>query len=237
VAKGEFKINFKALPDESVDKKSQPVFYYEVSADVTDINGETRSGNTSVAVAYQALQLSIDMPEKLNSDSLKAFSIRSANINDIFEKATVNVTFTRIKSPDKIFRSRYWEMPDQFVMSRDEYYGYFPYDVYKDEDRMQNWPLAEKFLDKTDSTNEKGNWELGTLPTGRQVGNWAAGWYKIVATAKDKYGEEVRAEKFIQLTSNNSNEKITEPLMVNVTKGEAQPGEKISYKIRSGFSS
>jgi hypothetical protein len=229
-AKGEFKINFKALPDESVDKKSQPVFYYEVSADVTDINGETRSGNTSVAVAYQALQLSIDMPEKLNSDSLKAFSIRSTNINDIFEKANVNVTFTRIKSPDKIFRSRYWEMPDQFVMSRDEYYGYFPYDVYKDEDRMQNWPLAEKFLDKTDSTNEKGNWELG-------IGSWAAGWYKIVATAKDKYGEEVRAEKFIQLTSNSATEKITEPLTVNVTKGEAEPGEKISYNIRSGFSS
>ena len=61
--KGEFKINFKAIPDETVDKKDQPTFYYEVSADITDINGETRSGNTSVAVAYQMLQLNINMPE------------------------------------------------------------------------------------------------------------------------------------------------------------------------------
>ncbi|MGB4843228.1 MAG: MG2 domain-containing protein, partial [Ferruginibacter sp.] len=50
-AKGEFNITFKAIPDETVDKKGQPIFYYEVSADITDINGETRSGNTSVAVA------------------------------------------------------------------------------------------------------------------------------------------------------------------------------------------
>ncbi|MBI3883325.1 MAG: hypothetical protein HY305_03675, partial [Sphingobacteriales bacterium] len=48
-AAGEFSVVFKALPDESVDKKTQPTFNYEVTADVTDINGETRSGNTSVA--------------------------------------------------------------------------------------------------------------------------------------------------------------------------------------------
>ena len=53
------KSNLKPLPDETVDKKDQPTFYYEVSADVTDINGETRSGNTSVAVAYQMLAVEI----------------------------------------------------------------------------------------------------------------------------------------------------------------------------------
>jgi uncharacterized protein YfaS (alpha-2-macroglobulin family) len=31
-AAGNFKISFKAIPDESIDKKAQPVFYYEVSA-------------------------------------------------------------------------------------------------------------------------------------------------------------------------------------------------------------
>ncbi|HSN60433.1 MAG TPA: MG2 domain-containing protein, partial [Ferruginibacter sp.] len=40
-ADGNFKIQFKAIPDETVNKKDQPTFYYEVSADVTDINGET----------------------------------------------------------------------------------------------------------------------------------------------------------------------------------------------------
>ncbi|MEY2917018.1 MAG: hypothetical protein RIS73_732, partial [Bacteroidota bacterium] len=175
--KGEFKITFKALPDESVDKKSQPIFYYEVSADVTDINGETRSGNTSVAVAYQMLQLNIDMPEKIIADSLKNLNISSTNLNDIFEKANVNVTITKVIAPTKIYRERYWDMPDQFTMSKDEYSNFFPYDVYKDEDQMSKWPLGDKALDKTDSTKENEQWAIGNK-------QFEAGWYKIVATTK-----------------------------------------------------
>jgi len=222
-AKGEFNITFKALPDESVDKKDQPTFYYEVSADVTDINGETRSGTTSVAVAYQMLQLSIDIPEKIKADSLINLKISSTNLNDIFEKANINVTITKVKSPDKIYRERYWDMPDQFVMSKNEYEGYFPYDIYKDEDQMNKWPLTDKVFDKTDSTNENGEWRVGN-------GKFAAGLYKVIATTKDKYGEEVKAEKFIEVPS-----VIDNPININVVKRSVEPGEKIEYNIATSF--
>jgi uncharacterized protein YfaS (alpha-2-macroglobulin family) len=250
-AKGEFKITFKALPDESVDKKSQPTFYYEVSADVTDINGETRSGNTSVAVAYQMLQLNIDVPEKIMADSLKQLKITSTNLNDIFEKAKVNVTITKVISPDKIYRERYWNMPDQFVMSKDEYAGYFPYDVYKDEDKITAWPLGEKVIDFSDSTNEKLNKanadKIASIssissPTGvlqqenERSSRGGRIWYKIIATTKDKYGEEVKAEKYIQLIDGNGkNPGNNEAITVDVIKGKAEPGEQINYIISTGF--
>jgi uncharacterized protein YfaS (alpha-2-macroglobulin family) len=229
-AKGEFTITFKALPDESIDKKGQPVFYYEVSADVTDINGETRSGSTSVAVAYQMLQLNIDMPDKLPADSLKKLNITSTNLNDIFEKANVNVTITKLKSPNKIYRERYWDMPDQFIMSKDEYATYFPYDIYKDEDKKSSWPLGDKALDKTDTTREIGEWSMVN-------GQFSAGWYKIVATTKDKYGEEVKAEKYIQLTANNLQPSAInyQPITVDVKKAIVEPGQKVEYSITSGF--
>ncbi|MGG9960438.1 alpha-2-macroglobulin family protein [Ferruginibacter sp. SUN106] len=226
-AKGEFKITFKALPDESVDKKSQPVFYYEVSADVTDINGETRSGNTSVAVAYQMLQLSIDMPDKIVADSFQ-LKISSTNLNDIFEKAKVLVSITRLKTPEKIYRERYWDMPDQFVMSKNEYAGYFPYDVYKDEDKTSTWPLLDKVYVKEDTTRENGLWE-------KEKGGAEIGWYKITATTKDKYGEEVKAEKYIQLINSSANKLINEPIAVAVKKQSVEPGEKIEYNIATGF--
>jgi hypothetical protein len=225
---GEFKIKFKAIPDESVDKKSQPTFYYEVSADITDINGETRSGNTSVAVAYQMLQLNINMPETMPADSLKNLNISTTNLNDIFEKANVHVTITKVISPTKILRERYWQMPDQFTMSKNEYEGYFPYDVYKDEDQQGKWPLGEKVLDKTDSTKENTSFPVSGFSFG-------AGWYKIIATTKDKYGELVRAEKFIQLTNSAANEKIYEAVKLEVIKGNAEPGEQIKYNIATGF--
>ncbi len=227
-AKGEFKIKFKAIPDETVDKKSQPTFYYEVSADITDINGETRSGNTSVAVAYQMLQLEINMPETLPADSLKNLKISTTNLNDIFEKANVNVTITKVISPAKIYRERYWQMPDQFTMSKNEYESYFPYDVYKDEDQKDKWPLGEKVLDKTDSTKENTSF----LVSGFSFG---AGWYKITATTKDKYGELVRAEKYIKLINELTDKRINEAVIVSVKTASAQPGEQIKYNIATGF--
>lgn len=227
--KGEFKITFKALPDETIDKKSQPTFYYEVSADITDINGETRSGNTSVAVAYQALQLNIDMPDKMPADSMKWLAIRSTNINDIFEKAKVNISIQKVQSPAKIFRDRFWEMPDQFSMSKDEYYSYFPYDIYKDEDKIQSWPLGDKLADLNDSTAEDSKFKIQNL-------KFNTGWYKIVATTKDKYGEDVRAEKYIQLTGAPGQVTVrNEAVSVDVTKNSAEPGEEINYSIATGF--
>ena len=58
-AEGKFTIEFKAIPDESVDKKSEPIFNYTLTADVTDINGETHSGQTSVSVGYKSLVLGV----------------------------------------------------------------------------------------------------------------------------------------------------------------------------------
>ncbi|MCR8526494.1 hypothetical protein WB334_26190, partial [Escherichia coli] len=53
---GTYIIKFKALPDESVSKTSYATYNYQVTADVTDINGETHSTQTNVTVGYQALQ-------------------------------------------------------------------------------------------------------------------------------------------------------------------------------------
>lgn len=223
-AKGEFKVTFKALPDESVDKKGQPIFHYEVSADVTDINGETRSGNTSVAVAYQALQLDIVLPAKLPADSLKKLLVRSTNLNNIEENTTAIVSIQQLKSPGRIFRERFWEQPDQFTMSKDEYYGYFPYDVYKNEDEVSHYEEGAKLLEKTDSTNKP--MALGSTPL-------PTGWYKITATALDKYGQEAKAIQYLQLTDNSSN--TNEAITVNTDKTTAQPGENVRFTLSSGL--
>lgn len=225
-ANGKFKVNFKAIPDASVDKKGQPTFYYEVSAAITDINGETRSGETSVAVAYQMLQLNISIPDKVIADSLKELHISSTNLNGIHEKVTVNVTMQKVKSPGRMFRDRLWDMPDQFVMSKDEFYIDFPYDVYKDEDQVATWPLGEKVLDRSDTTAANSLFKL-------QAKKWDVGWYKIMVSAKDKYGEEVRAEKYIQLTAGG--DRIMEPIQVEKKKLSAEPGESIQYTLQTGF--
>jgi uncharacterized protein YfaS (alpha-2-macroglobulin family) len=227
-ASGNFYITFKAIPDETIDKKDQPTFYYEVSTDITDINGETRSGNTAVAVAYQALQLDIITANKLAADSLKNLKISSTNINGIFEKATVTLSIFKLNAPDKIFRNRYWQMPDQFIMSKEHYYKNFPYDVYADEDEVSKWAIEAKRIEISDTTKVNGQWQMvNDKPL-------VAGWYKLIATTKDKYGEAVKSEKFIQITDSKQ-QTTTDPIFVDVKKSILEPGEKINYSISTGF--
>lgn len=227
--KGEFNITFKALPDESIAKNDQPTFYYEVNADITDKNGETRSGETSIAVAYQALQINIEVAEIINADSLIHLKIRSANTNHIFEKAKVNVNIQKVQAPDKIRRSRYWEMPDQFVMSKDEYQNYFPYDIYKDEDQKSKWLPKEKVMDRTDSTNANGEWGIDNK-------SLSTGWYKIIASAVDKYGEPCTAEKFVFIQNNPYDQPPgAGPVTVTALEKERVPGQKIKYSIQTGL--
>ncbi len=226
-ANGEFIVKFKALPDNTIDKKGQPVFYYEVSADVTDISGETRSGATTVSVAYQALQMNIIIPEKVHTDSIRTIKISTTNLNDIFEKANVTVSIYSLKTPDRLFRQRYWQRPDQFVMTREEYYQLFPYDIYSDEDDVSKWAKQEKVFEKTDTTAANSQFAVGNLQL-------KPGWHVIESITKDKYGEEVKAIKYVQLF----NTRIVSPAAfgsIESDKALAEPGEKISYRISTNL--
>ncbi|AXY75818.1 alpha-2-macroglobulin [Paraflavitalea soli] len=225
---GSFDITFKALPDLSVDKKDQPTFHYEVSADVTDINGETRSGSTSVSVAYQALQLNVDVPAKLYADSLKNIKVNTTNFNNLFEQASVTLTIHQLKVPTRIFRTRYWEQPDQFVMTQQEYNAAFPYDIYKNENEVATWAKGEKVLEVTDTTTVNGKFVLGktSLP---------AGWYVIEAITKDKFGEVVKDIQYVQLYNKSV---ATNPLAfgsIEADKTTYEPGETASYQLTSNL--
>jgi uncharacterized protein YfaS (alpha-2-macroglobulin family) len=226
--KGEFTVTFKAIPDESVKKEDQPTFQYELTADITDINGETRSGNITVPVAYQALQLNIEVASQLTADSLNKIGIGSTNINGSFEKADVNISIHRLKNPGRFFRERLWRQPDQFLMSRDEYYTLFPYDVYKDEDQTVKWEKGDRALDARHTTAENEKYKITNT-------KFAPGWYVIEVTAKDKYGENVKALKYIELIPGNGQLAANTPLAINAAKTTAEPGEKINYTVGTTF--
>lgn len=228
-AKGNFKVKFKAIPDNAVPKKDQPTFHYEVSADVTDLNGETRSGNTSVAVAYQALRVAIDAPARLHADSLRNLKVSSKNLNDLFEKATVTLAIHKLTVPAKQFRQRYWQQPDQFVLTPNEYASLFPYDIYRNENEVTQWPREQKAWEKTDTTAANASFAMGDV-------RLPAGWYVIEATTTDKYGEAVKDVRYVQVYD----KAIIDPgsfVSITTDKETVEPGATIKYTVNTNIDS
>ena len=122
-ANGKFTIKFAAIPDLSFDKNTDPVFDYKVEADVTDINGETRSGDITVPVGYKSLNLQITLPQGdvINIDSLKNIFISSKNLSGEPETVKASVKIYKLQPPERLIRQRFWEQPDKFIYTKDEY--------------------------------------------------------------------------------------------------------------------
>lgn len=222
---GKFTVEFTAIPDLKIEKKFEPVFDYTVYADVTDINGETRSGEKSVSVSYKSLMLTTSIPASLPADSLKGIYIYTQNMNGEFEPATVKVTISKLQEEKRLIRSRYWERPDQFVMSKTEYIKNFPYDEYDNETDYKSWEKGEEILNKTDSARMNGEWSIVN-------GKYNTGFYIVEITAKHKNGEEVKDVKYIELFDEKNNQ-LNRPayLWTGAMKTTVEPGEKAKVEF------
>lgn len=225
---GGYVINFKAIPDLSIPKSSCPTYTYTIYADVTDINGETHSSQTYVMVAYNALNLSVDIPDDVDKDSISKFDISTVNTNGTPEPAQGTIQIYKLNEPNRTFREREWEKPDKFIMTKEEYYKAFPHDIYNDENSMYKWPRGEKVYDKSfDTHNDK---EI----TIKNLSSWKPGTYVMEAHTKDKYGEDVKDIKYFTVFSEKGNVMPNNsPDYFTVIKDNGEPGEKASFLIGS----
>jgi hypothetical protein len=226
-AEGKFVVSFKAIPDSHIPAANHPIFHYEVSADVTDLAGETRTGNTSIAVAYESLKLQLDVPELVQADSLQQVKVAARNLNDSFQTAEVTLNIYRLQMPDKTFRKRYWEQPDQFVMSREDYYRYFPFDEYADETDMTKWNRSATVFTTSATTKDE---TVITLPKQEL----SAGWYLFEIAATDKDGKAVTDKKYVQVYKNKI-VSATPVAMLTASKKTAEPGDELTYALLTNF--
>lgn len=223
---GGFQISFAAIPDLSLDKKFEPVFDYKIYADVTDINGETRSAESIVTVGYKSLLLHIDLPEKLDVDSLKNISVSTTNMAGEFEPALLSVTVSKLKEDQRLVRNRYWQRPDMFTMTKEEYIRLFPNDEFDNETDPKGWEKEKQVYRATDSSNK--NSVLKIQNTGI-----SPGYYLLEVVTKDKDGNEVKEIKYVELYDTRSN-KLTHPEYLWTEASEQiEPGQKTNIKIGS----
>jgi len=220
-ADGKFRIRFAAIPDLTLDPKTDPVFDYKVEADVTDINGETRSADIIVPIGYKALNLQISLPQGdvINIDSLKTIVVSSKNLSGEPETVKADVKIYKLQTPDRLIRQRLWPEPDQFIFTKNEFIQYFPHDEYKDETKKESWVKEKMVYEKMDSVSS--NSQFSILNS-----QFKEGWYVAEVTAKDRYGEEVKDVKYFQFYDNKSSS-LPAPAYVwnHLEKNSLQPGE------------
>lgn len=170
-ADGSFELSFTPEPDSDVDLSTKPGFEYQISADVTDINGETHPASTTVRVGYTNAFITLDGIEDVRTlEGLKPrlFDLNGNNINGY-----VNMTIEKLQQPAVPLFNPCNNMEGVHqTMSEADYRKAFPHYAYDaDYNNRDKWKsLTPKHT---------------PLSTGRGVGGEAeAGVYRITLSAK-----------------------------------------------------
>ncbi len=217
---GKFAISFAAIPDNSLGPKTEPVFDYKIQADVTDINGETRSTEITVPVGYKTLDLQIQLANKqvFIKDSLRTFTISANNLSGEPQTANAQLRIYKLSTPNRIMRDRLWAEPDTVVMSEEKFISLFPQDVYRDENMPEVWERNSLITDKTDTVKGSASFSIGK--------SLSAGWYVVEVASKDRYGNPVKDVKYFQVIDPKSGKNtIKDYFIVQQKVMSYQPGD------------
>ncbi|WP_271782896.1 alpha-2-macroglobulin family protein [Aquimarina algiphila] len=234
--KGEYTIDFAAIPDLNVSKENLPIFNYEVTADVIDINGETRSSSTIVNVGYHALTAAVTIQNKIDkTEKDHKFTVTTLNLNNepIAAKGTIKVF--KLKAPSTPIRIRPWKSPDYEGFKEEEFKKLFPHDAFKNEHDYRQWQKGKVVLEKTFNTsktekNEKGTQQLdlGTIK------KWESGKYAVELNTKDRFGQEVKDIQYITLYD-QGDKSISDQQLFEITTNKAsyKTGDEAIVKLSS----
>ncbi len=195
---GKFNIDFAAIPDLTAARASDPTFRYNVYADVTDVNGETHSGSTTVSIGYKSLIVDVPLTD-INLDDTASASkeiiISTTNLAGKFQAAQGNITISALKGPVKPFRTRLWDQPDRALYTREQFYQHFPTDLFDDEMNLYKWERGQVVL------TAQFNTASGKTLTVPDLNNWQPGEYVLEAIALDNNAAEVKSLTYFTVYS------------------------------------
>lgn len=229
--KGEFSISFLAKKDGTVDSKFYPNYTYTVSADITDINGETRSTTQRIVVGTTSMNLSTDIPSEFDNNQKHNYTISTTNLNGQKVGATGDILVTKMIAPTSKFRPTLWESPDTKNFTEKEYSELFPNDAYDNENDYTNWKKGDVIIHKSFNTAKETTLSLKEFAS-------CSGVYLVENTAIDTFGVQVQEISYITIFDSKSKTCATTDLFKAIALTPVrETGQTASFLLSASLAS
>ncbi|MRI02358.1 alpha-2-macroglobulin [Kriegella sp. EG-1] len=228
-ARGAYTINFKALPEKNANTKDLPTFSYEITADVTDINGETQSTSTIVKVGYHTLTAEISLPNLLDkNNTIQWVNITTKNLNGQFVPAKGTLKMYKLIAPNNVMRQRPWEAPDYAGFTKTEFKKIFPHDAYINEADYTKWQKGQLVWQTSFNTEISEEVQLENLK------KYSSGKYVLELETKDKFGKAVKDIVYTSLFSEKDKHLADNQLFqIKTNKSTYEIGDTVDLTLSS----
>lgn len=224
--KGNASINFTAKCPKAKNFYFKPIYRFQISADITDISGETITQTFDVNVSEIAMIIKSDIPEYVNLNEANSFRISAYNIDNEEVNAKLNIKICTLKKPENLKRNRLWNSePDIFMFSKDEFNKLLPKDIYSNENDISSWEIKETLRSFTSSD--------GVIDLSKS-GIKASEYYVVEVTANDAFGNEIKEKFFFTAGTLSEAPAFKEKgIALLVPKDTYHPGENLEFSLFS----
>ncbi|MFH7004445.1 alpha-2-macroglobulin family protein [Flavobacterium bizetiae] len=183
-ASGKFIIEFIAEPSKNAIKEQLPVFSYSITADVTDINGETHTAQTTVKVGYHDLIINASIPNSIETKKKNEITLTSTNLNGEFLAAKGEIKLYFVSPFSNKFKGNVWQKPEIESISASDFERLFPYEITETKTDKANEILL--FSKQIDTEKDK---KIAL----DFISDYKSGNYKIVFSAKDTFNNVIES--------------------------------------------
>ena len=224
---GRFAIDFVAK--EMVGKDGDfPLYRYVVEVDVTDVNGETRSGSARIVISNRSLVLEAEVPSFVTvGRDENRFPVSLTNVASQPQDGTVHYQIFALTAPAQ-YLYPIAEAEDFFVEDAKTFYKMFPHYDFKEVHDRRQWPAKLIARGEIAISKEEKNY----LP----VPNWdrlSDGYYRILLTAEEPDGQVVEREYETCLHHEYAKRcSAYEPLWLSAPQKVA-PGDTLRFEVGS----
>ncbi len=217
---GSFSIQFTARPDLSILEQDEPIFSFEVHADVTDTTGETRSAGRTVRAGYTALAVTLDADPWQTPDEPVELTVTTESIDGEPEPATGIVQVYSLKQPEKVIRAS---------LSSSSWRGFSDNgEPLSDPSNPDTWETDTLVVAEQFTTDAQGQVVLPLVLD--------AGIYRAVLQSHDRFGKPVAARLTIHVVDPQADHfAIRIPNHFAAPRWSVEPGETFEALWGTGY--
>ncbi|WP_026976987.1 MG2 domain-containing protein [Flavobacterium tegetincola] len=187
--KGDFEIKFVAELEIGTNATVN-VINYNLNVSITDLNGETRTATSRIAVGQEMLKLNCVIEPVLVQEDQNSMEIVATTLNDFPINAKGSITFIEQNASDFLIQRE--RFPELQSIEKKEFERLFPYEAYDKKDIE----ITEKEVMTINFDTEKSKVvDLSFLKKFRTAN------YKIILKANDQNGNEIVSDRTFELIS------------------------------------
>ena len=224
-ADGTFKIEFFAKPDSSISPTNEPTFHYQVTTDVTDTTGETRSAARGVHVGYTALQATLSAKDWQTDDLAVELKLKTTTLDGEGQTAEGGVKIYALKEPAQVQRATLGGRHHYRQVRGGDKAAAVAEEPTSDPN---TWPLGAVVAEKGFTTDK-----TGAITLQFKLG---VGVYRAMVETQDRFGKKVTARLPLQVLKPEAAKlAIKIPHLLAAPDWSVEPGKEFMAVWGTGY--